>query len=412
MSPPAGGSWTGAAIVATDAGDATIVLTGSTGAGGTGTVSADGTFTAVEPYRLLDTRQPERAPAGRAAALPGGRELAVDLTGQPGAPAQPTAVVLNVTVANPAADGFVRAYPCGTSPRVSTVNFDAGQVAANLATVRLPADGRVCFWSMVDTDLVVDVAGWFSPAVEPGGDGGAYHTVTPVRVLDTRSPDLAPEHVPAKLAAGGELSFTLAGWSGFPADASAALLNLTVTAADGPGYLRVYPCGHEQTVSNVNFVAGQTVANLAAVMVAAGGQVCFRASVDAHLVVDLAGWYGPGAGATFSAPDPARLLDTRDSTGVLEPGRELPIPITGRLGVPDTASSVVLNVTAAGPANAGYVRVYPCGTDPLVSNVNYRAGQVAAANLAVVKLPPDGQVCASSFAPTDLVVDLAGWYTA
>jgi hypothetical protein len=78
--------------------------------------------------------------------------------------------------------------------------------------------------------------------------------------------------------------------------------------------------------------------------------------------------------------------------------------------VPAGASSVVLNVTTASPAGAGYVRVYPCGTDLLVSNVNYRAGQVAAANLAVVKLPADGRVCFSSFAPTDLVVDLAGWY--
>ncbi len=73
---------------------------------------------------------------------------------------------------------------------------------------------------------------------------------------------------------------------------------------------------------------------------------------------------------------------------------------------------MALNVTAAAPDGDGYVKVYPCGTgDPLVSNVNYRAGQVAAANLAVVKLPPDGRVCFRSFAGTDLVVDLAGWYT-
>jgi hypothetical protein len=42
--------------------------------------------------------------------------------------------------------------------------------------------------------------------------------------------------------------------------------------------------------------------------------------------------------------------------------------------------------------------------------VNYRAGEVAAANLAVVKLAPDGRVCFTSFATTDLVIDLAGWY--
>jgi hypothetical protein len=32
------------------------------------------------------------------------------------------------------------------------------------------------------------------------------------------------------------------------------------------------------------------------------------------------------------------------------------------------------------------------------SNVNYRAAPVAAANLAVVELPPDGRECLKSFA--------------
>jgi len=80
--------------------------------------------------------------------------------------------------------------------------------------------------------------------------------------------------------------------------------------------------------------------------------------------------------------------------------------------VPPGATSIALNVTATHPDGPGYVKVYPCGAnDPLVSNVNYRANQEAAANLAVVKLPADGRVCFRSFASTDAVVDLAGWYT-
>ena len=387
--PPSAGAWTGTATVSTSAGDATVVLKGTAGSGTAG-AGTEGSFTPVEPYRLFDTR-----PTGR---LRAGRELAVDLTGQPGAPAHPTAVMLNVTATGPAADGFVRAYPCGSSPYVSTVNVDAGQTAANLAVVRVPASGQVCFWSMVDTDLVVDVSGWFAT-----GAGAGYHTVAPVRVLDTRET--------TRLAAGEQRSFGLAGWAGFPTDAGAALLNLTVTAPEDAGYVRVYPCGHEQTVSNVNFVAGQTVANLAAVMVGSGGQVCFRASAGTDLVVDLAGWYAADAGGVFTAPDPARILDTRGTTGTLEPGTELALTVAGHAGVPADATSVVLNLTAAGPAGTGYVRAYPCGSDPFVSNVNYRAGQVAAANLAAVMVPADGRVCLSSYAPTDLVVDLAGWYT-
>jgi hypothetical protein len=369
-----------------------------------------GLFTPVTPYRLFDTRN------GTASTLDAGQEMAFDMTTQPGRPAGTTGVLLNVTSTNPAAAGYVRVYPCGTTPTNSTVNFDAGQTVANLAMVKLPADKRVCFASLVPTDLVVDVAGWFSPTGQ--GVGSTYTEVDPVRVLDTRDAALAPGGIVAPLDSGQELRFRLAGWGGFPAGATAALLNVTVTNPQAAGYVRVYPCGEEQDVSNVNYVAGQTVANLAAVKVAAGGDVCFKSYAPTDLVVDLAGWYAPGAGSSFVAPDPIRLFDTRDPQtapgGVVQrlaDGVELPIQITGTGVVPAGASAVALNLTAADPTADGYVKVYPCGgTPPVVSNVNYRAHQVAAANLAVVKLPQDGRVCFASFAPTDLVVDLAGWF--
>src|SRR5262249_50824946 len=116
--------------------------------------------------------------------------------------------------------------------------------------------------------------------------------------------------------------------------------------------------------------------------------------------------------ASYVAASPVRLFDTRSTPGIprLAPQEETAVQIGGAQ-VPAAASSVALNVTAAGPDAAGYVAVYPSGTDPFISNVNYRARQVAAANLAVVKLPPDGRVCFKSFAATDIVVDLAGWYT-
>jgi hypothetical protein len=378
--------------------------------------AAIGDFTPVAPYRLFDTRSDALSPSGKAAPLVEGQELAFDVSSQATTPPGAIGALLNVTATNPAAAGYVRAYPCGTQPTISTVNFDPGQTAANLAMVKLSADRRVCFASYVPTDLVVDVAGWYSP---PGQGGGfRYDTVDPVRVLDTRDQSLAPRGVVAPLQADEELSFRLTGWSGFPAGATAAMLNVTATNPAAAGYVRVYPCGEENEVSNVNYVAGQTVANLAAVKVTADGDVCFKSYAPTDLVVDLAGWYAPGSASSFVAPDPTRLFDTRDPQtapgGVVAPladGAELQVAIGGVGDVPAGASAVALNVTAADPAGAGYVKVYPCGTgDPLVSNVNYRAHQVAAANLAVVKLPADGRVCFSSFAPTDLVVDLAGWF--
>jgi hypothetical protein len=362
---------------------------------------APGFYTPVQPYRLFDTRAAATSPLGTGEPLKPGQTMAVDLSSQPGAPGGKTAVLLNVTTDQPQAAGYVKAFPCGgTEPYISTVNFDPGQTAANLAMVRLPADGKVCFTSFVPTHVIVDVSGWFAP----GSSGSAYTTVDPYRVLDTRltGQTLAPQR---------EFRLSLAGQPGFPATATAALINLTATNTAAPGYVRAYPCGEEQDVSNVNYAAGQTVANLASVKVAGGGDICFKSYAQTDIVVDLAGWYAPGGGGQFAAAEPSRVFDTRSTPGLtkLAANQELPIQITGAL-VPPGATSVALNVTAAAPDAAGYVAVYPCGTSPFISNVNYRAAQVAAANLAVVKLPAAGRVCFKSFAPTDLVVDLAGWY--
>jgi hypothetical protein len=48
--------------------------------------------------------------------------------------------------------------------------------------------------------------------------------------------------------------------------------------------------------------------------------------------------------------------------------------------------------------------------NPTTSSVNYVAHQVSAANMTVVKIPANGQVCFKSFANTDLIVDLSGWF--
>jgi hypothetical protein len=363
-------------------------------------VCGSGRYTPVQPYRLFDTRDPARSPKGDGTPLVPGETMAVDLSNQASGPGAKTAVLLNVTTDQPQAAGYVKAFPCGTEPYISTVNFDPGQTAANLATVLLPPDNKVCFTTFVPTHLIVDVSGWYAPA-EYGGVG--YTTIPPERVLDTRA---ATPLEPMQ-----ELRFSLAGKAGFPADATAALLNLTATNTAAPGYVRVYPCGEELDVSNVNYGPGQNVANLASVKVAAGGDVCFRSWAKADIVVDLAGWYSPAGSASFVGANPVRLFDTRSSADIprLKPMQETAVQIGG-VQVPVGASSVALNVTAAAPDAAGYVAVYPCGTDPFVSNVNYRAHQVAAANLAVVKLPADGRICFKSFVGTDLVVDLAGWY--
>jgi hypothetical protein len=45
------------------------------------------------------------------------------------------------------------------------------------------------------------------------------------------------------------------------------------------------------------------------------GSICVATSADAHLLVDIAGWFTAGADAGFVGNVPQRLVDTRNSIG-------------------------------------------------------------------------------------------------
>jgi hypothetical protein len=77
--------------------------------------------------------------------------------------------------------------------------------------------------------------------------------------------------------------------------------------------------------------------------------------------------------------------------------------------VPAGTEAVVLNITATEPDADGFVTVFPCGSAPLASNLNYRAGQTSA-NLSVVGLDAAGAVCLTSMSRAHLIADLNGFF--
>ena len=108
------------------------------------------TVTAVDPIRLVDTRDTHRLGAGQS--LP----LTVDATA--------TAAIVNLTAVEPSASGFLTLYPCGSVvPTVSNLNFVAGAIVANRALVSSDRSGQFCIFSSVDTDVVVDLEGYVTP---------------------------------------------------------------------------------------------------------------------------------------------------------------------------------------------------------------------------------------------------------
>ena len=101
-----------------------------------------------------------------------------------------------------------------------------------------------------------------------------------------------------------------------PADASAVALNVTMVEARAAGFATVWPCGSPMPeASNVNFGRGGTAANGVIAPIGADGSVCIFTSADAHLIVDIAGWFTGGATPAFTGNNPRRLVDTRNNIG-------------------------------------------------------------------------------------------------
>ena len=254
---------------------------------GDGTEAAGAGYHAVTPGRLLDTRDGAGVPVG-----PNGR-LDLQVTGRGGVPGSGvSAVVMNLTAVSPTAGTFVTAWPAGQArPLASNLNVVAGQTAPNLVVVAVGAGGKVSLFNLAGAvHLVADVAGWYGDGTEAGGD--RFHAFSPNRLLDTRSGNGAPAAPIGPLA---PLELQVTGRGGVPAvDVAAVILNVTVTQPTASTHLTVWPSGEARPLaSNLNFGPGQTVANLVAVGVGAGGKVSiYVAGGVSHVVVDVAGWYG------------------------------------------------------------------------------------------------------------------------
>lgn len=394
-----------------------------TGGAASAAVAVRGTFTPVDPARILDTRDGTGVADHHPGPLGAGQVIEVAVTGVAGVPDVGVgAVVLNVTVTDAANNGFVTVYPCGNArPLASNVNFLTGVNAANQVTAKVGANGRVCLFTSVRTQLIADISGWYADdfASVPGF---WYHPLTPARIVDTRDGTGLGDRAIAPLAAGEVLAVSIPGAGGVPADevVRAVAMSVTVADAEAVGYITVFPCDLPRPgVSNVNFdPSNPTVSNLATVRPSGTGQVCFFASASTNLIVDVQGYFSQRPDVTFTSVSPVRILDTRDGTGVvgsrpIRLGRAsvIEVQVAGQNGVPTDAAAVLLNVTITNAAGTGYVTAWPCGSPrPLASFLNFVRG-VDRANLTPVRIGTAGKVCLYVHEGTDVIADLNGYYT-
>jgi hypothetical protein len=368
-------------------------------------------FHPLAPTRILDSRG---ATGGWSTKLTAATPKNLTVTGGTNAiPTSAVAVVMNVTVTGGTANSFVTAYPAGgAAPIASNVNFATGETIANLVTVGVGANGQVAFANAAGAvDVIADIVGYFDAA-----PGDRYDPLPPTRVLDSRG---ATGGWNARLVAGAPRTVAVRGTGDVPATADAVVMNVTATDATANSYLTVFPSGGAApSASNVNFAAGQTIANLVTVKLGADGKVAFANNAGAtHVIVDVVGYYDTTSGDLFHVLAPTRVLDSRGTTGgwnaTLSAGAPRSLSLTGPGGLPAGASAVVGNATVTGGTANSFLTVHPAGTGvPNASNVNFAAGQTIP-NLTVVKLGTGGQIAfRNAVGSTHVVFDVVGYFAA
>ncbi|MGA0398110.1 MAG: hypothetical protein ACO3O3_13185, partial [Ilumatobacteraceae bacterium] len=242
-----------------------------------------------------------------------------------------------------------------------------------------------------------------SPVATSVENPPGFSAITPERVVDTRKSERVP--------AGGTIKVGLPD-SVVAADrAIAAAMTVTVVNPSDWGFVTVFPCGSDlPDASNVNYTAGVTRAATVFSKLGDNNEICLYSYADTDIIVDITGVFYDTA--SLSSIAPRRLADTR-KTGTLEAESVITVPIAGAAdsGVPADASHAVVTLTAVDAQGWGFLTAYACGSNmPDASNLNYDNGDTLA-NQAVVPLNDNGELCVYSYAASDVLVDVVGYFS-
>ena len=184
--------------------------------------------------------------------------------------------------------GYLEVWPTGYQPPnpVSTLNNPTGTYVANAAIVPAPPSGSITAYASSDTDLAIDINGYFS--LDQTGGLSLYPT-TPCRVFDSR-------HVGSGQPFTGTLSppvDVVTSPCGIPATAQAYVFNATVVPSPNLSYLTLWPDGQNQpVVSTLNAADGWVTSNMA-IVPNVNGKIDAYASGVTQLILDISSYFAP-----------------------------------------------------------------------------------------------------------------------
>ncbi len=384
-----------------------------------------------KPLRLLDTRAGQLGCDAPGAQIPGNTsrtQLARRTCDGISIPANAKAVTGNITTVQ-SGGGFLTLYPSDAAqPLVANSNYAANEVINNVFAVGLGnADGAFKIFVTSNTDVVVDITGYYAP---PSANGLYFHPLPkPIRLLETRAGFSGAFTPGAKLQANVDTpqqARTTYDGVTIPNTALAIVGNAT-TLNGGAGFFTLYPGGVARPLAaSSNFGAGQVMNAPFTVGLSATGEFNIFTMTSLDMVLDVLGYYSTeatdanGAGLLFNPlPAPVRLLETRAGlTGCYTPGVPLLNGSTRNQQargacsgqtIANNALAIVGNATVVND-QAGYLTFWPNGAaQPLVASSNFEAGQILNRHFTT-GLGADGAFKIFSSGTTDLVIDVAGFF--
>jgi hypothetical protein len=251
-------------------------------------------YTPVAPCRLIDTRNSTGVLGSPS--LTAGETRTFSLAGQCNLPdlSDGGALSVNVTAVPKGSLGYLTVWGSAetgnSAPLASTLNSPTGTVVANAAflTINPGTNTSINAYAFNDTDLIVDVTGYFSK----DSTGLAYYpTAVPQRILDTRT---STNPADGTVFPTGGLPFTANKSLSYSASQATYVLNATIVPTGPLWYLTLYPDGLTlPTVSTLNAYDASVTSNMAIVSTGTDGVFDAYADGTTQLILDLSGSFMP-----------------------------------------------------------------------------------------------------------------------
>lgn len=270
----------------------------------------------LTPCRVIDTRIEYRQPPG-----PFGppslnaretRRFRIPSTPYCAIPAGAAAYSVTITAVPQGPLQFLAAWADGRpQPNVSNINSPNGRVLANSVIIPASGDGTIDVFAFDRADFLVDINGYFAP---DNGTGLLFFPVTQCRAADSRSaagPFGGPIYSFPFAPSTRTVPLPASSCVGIPSNAKAYALNVTAIPGGTPmPYLTAWPNGGLQpNASILNAFQGQTVTNSLILPAGTIGAVDVFAAARTHVVLDVGGYFAPGATQAGS------IINMRDVDG-------------------------------------------------------------------------------------------------